>query len=187
MPLSANLKLWLAPRHQPAGKVVPFKDVSHQLTALAAAEGVGLQWKRNGLRHSFISYRVSYEQTVSQVALEVGSSPQIIYRNYRELVKPADVIALPSAAATRKSAPPPAAFVSSLARPHNLYSSPRQPFRSVEIQILQAAITFNLIELPVLAFKYTLKPGWGNSDLRQSCPAIVFAPSHANVPVGRGQ
>ena len=92
MPLSANLKLWLAPRHQPAGKLVPFKDVSHQLSALAAAEGVGLHWKRNGLRHSFISYRVAQVQNVALVALEAGNSPQIIFRNYRELVKPADAV-----------------------------------------------------------------------------------------------
>ena len=92
VPLSANLKLWLAPRHQPAGKLVPFKDVSHQLSALAAAEGVGLHWKRNGLRHSFISYRVAQVQNVALVALEAGNSPQIIFRNYRELVKPADAV-----------------------------------------------------------------------------------------------
>ena len=29
-------------------------------------------------------------QNVAQVALEAGNSPQIIFSNYRELVKPAD-------------------------------------------------------------------------------------------------
>jgi hypothetical protein len=47
---------------------------------------VDLTWKRNALRHSFISYRVA------QVALEAGNSPQIIFSNYRELVKPADAV-----------------------------------------------------------------------------------------------
>jgi hypothetical protein len=30
VPLSANLKLWLAPWHQPAGRGVPFNDVGRQ-------------------------------------------------------------------------------------------------------------------------------------------------------------
>ena len=47
-------------------------------------------WKRNGLRHSFISYRVAQLQDMAQVALEAGNSPQIIFRHYRELVRPVD-------------------------------------------------------------------------------------------------
>jgi hypothetical protein len=47
-------------------------------------------WKHNALRHSFISYRVADIQNVAQVALEAGNSPQMIFRNYRELVKPLD-------------------------------------------------------------------------------------------------
>jgi integrase len=47
-------------------------------------------WKHNALRHSFISYRVADIQNVAQVALEVGNSPQMIFKHYRELVRPAD-------------------------------------------------------------------------------------------------
>jgi len=47
-------------------------------------------WKHNALRHSFISYRVSDTQNVAQVALEAGNSPQMIFKHYRELVRPAD-------------------------------------------------------------------------------------------------
>ena len=46
------------------------------------------EWKRNGLRHSFISYRVAETQNVAQVALEAGNSPQMIFKHYRELVTP---------------------------------------------------------------------------------------------------
>ena len=49
-------------------------------------------WKRNALRHSFISYRVAAIQNVAQVALEAGNSPQMIFRHYRELVRPADAV-----------------------------------------------------------------------------------------------
>jgi integrase len=46
-------------------------------------------WKQNALRHSFISYRVAAVQNVAQVALEAGNSPQMIFKHYRELVRPA--------------------------------------------------------------------------------------------------
>ena len=43
-------------------------------------------WKRNGLRHSFVSYRVAAIKDVAQVALEAGNSADMIFRNYRQLV-----------------------------------------------------------------------------------------------------
>ena len=46
-------------------------------------------WKHNALRHSFISYRVAEIQNVAQVSLEAGNSPQMIFKHYRELVRPA--------------------------------------------------------------------------------------------------
>lgn len=57
----------------------------------ASEEGwSGFAWKHNALRHSFISYRVAEIQNVNQVALEAGNSAQMIFRHYRELVRPAD-------------------------------------------------------------------------------------------------
>ena len=47
-------------------------------------------WKHNALRHSFISYRVADIQNMAQVALEAGNSPQMIFKHYRELVRPAE-------------------------------------------------------------------------------------------------
>lgn len=47
-------------------------------------------WKNNGLRHSFISYRLAAIQNTAQVALEAGNSPQMIFQHYRELVRPTD-------------------------------------------------------------------------------------------------
>jgi integrase len=92
VPIPANLKKWLAPRHQETGKVVVVEQMSGKLNKLAAKESVGLKWKRNALRHSFISYRVAETQNVAQTALEAGNSPKIIFSNYRELVKPADAV-----------------------------------------------------------------------------------------------
>ncbi len=44
-------------------------------------------WKKNALRHSYISYRVAEIHDVAKVALEAGNSAQIIFQHYRELVR----------------------------------------------------------------------------------------------------
>ena len=59
---------------------------------IAEIEGwIALAWKHNALRHSFISYRVAQIQNLAQVALEAGNSPRMVFPNYRELVRAADV------------------------------------------------------------------------------------------------
>lgn len=45
-------------------------------------------WKKNVLRHSFISYRLADTQNLDQVALEAGCTRQIIFNYYRQLVTP---------------------------------------------------------------------------------------------------
>ena len=44
-----------------------------------------IDWPRNVLRDSFISYRIAIVQSADQVALEAGNSPSIIFKHYREL------------------------------------------------------------------------------------------------------
>ena len=95
VPISENLKAWLAPHHQESGLVIPFVHSSKQLMWLVddankSTTETPLRWKRNGLRHSFISYRVAEVQSADKVALEVGNSPQMIFKHYRELVRPED-------------------------------------------------------------------------------------------------
>ena len=92
VPISPNLKQWLAPHRQEDGKVVTLSDVNLnlRLRTLVKSEAVNIKWPHNGLRHSFISYRVAKVQNVAQVALEAGNSPQVIFSHYRELVKPAE-------------------------------------------------------------------------------------------------
>lgn len=59
--------------------------------ATAEEEGwTAFDWRHNALRHSFISYRVAEVQDVPKVALEAGNSPQMIFKHYRELVRPAE-------------------------------------------------------------------------------------------------
>lgn len=98
VPISANLKAWLEPHKKAAGRVVKFANCSKQIDWLvddlneAAPDGPEFKWKRNGLRHSFISYRLAQIQHADQVALEAGNSPQMIFKHYRELVRPDEAI-----------------------------------------------------------------------------------------------
>jgi len=107
VPISDNLVKWLGSHVQAEGWVVPFDNVAKQIGWLVRDTNSGLRkeaekarkdleklkpvkWKKNALRHSFISYRVAEIQNVAQVALEAGNSPQVVFSNYRELVRPAD-------------------------------------------------------------------------------------------------
>ena len=64
VPISANLKAWLerVPRE---GRVVPDHDLYRQ--AIALSKKVGVPWPRNGLRHSYISYRLAEIQDAARV------------------------------------------------------------------------------------------------------------------------
>jgi integrase len=105
VPITGNLAKWLKDHAKDEGRVVPFDNVNKQIGWLVedtnqalkeAAENDGkdpekakkVKWKKNALRHSFISYRVAETQDVAKVALEAGNSPQIIFQHYRELVQP---------------------------------------------------------------------------------------------------
>jgi len=45
-----------------------------------------VKWKRNGLRHSFGSYRMEQTKNEGEVALEMGNSPQVAKDHYFEIV-----------------------------------------------------------------------------------------------------
>ena len=82
VPISDNLRAWIEPLKR-KGKVVRTELLHREVTALARA--LKLDWPRNVLRHSFISYRIAIVKSADQVALEAGNSPSIIFKNYREL------------------------------------------------------------------------------------------------------
>jgi integrase len=84
-PITDNLAAWLAPHAQTSGPVAPFANMSKQLT-MKLAPDAGLTWKHNGLRHSFISYRLANIKDIGEVALEAGNSPQMIFKHYRRVV-----------------------------------------------------------------------------------------------------
>ena len=98
IPILPNLAKWLEPHWREIGPVCEYVNMVSEIGDLTrrvnterkkkAADAPEFKWKHNALRHSFISYRVAETQDVAKVSLEAGNSPQIIFKNYRELVQP---------------------------------------------------------------------------------------------------
>ena len=99
VPMHDNLKKWLLPYRQKAGKIAPYASTKEKLAKVAKATAreatakksavPALAWKHNALRHSFISYRVAECADVPRVSDEAGNSPAIIRQHYLRRVKPA--------------------------------------------------------------------------------------------------
>lgn len=93
VPISPALAAWLTPHAKRAGLVWRGTHEEFYDAQKATAESAGIAWKTNGLRHSFISYRLASVQSAAQVALEAGNSSAVVFKHYRELVRPADALA----------------------------------------------------------------------------------------------
>jgi integrase len=96
VPISSNLAAWLSPHAKRFGPLNPSTESPSNVgNALGdrferAAARAKVAWKRNGFRHSYISYRVAVLKDVPAVALECGNSPQVIFSNYRALATEAE-------------------------------------------------------------------------------------------------
>ena len=88
VPVSDNLAAWLAPYATQTGPVWNGGKTTIIDAHAAAADLAGVPWKRNGLRHSYASYRFSETKNPSLVASELGNSAAVVFQHYRELVRP---------------------------------------------------------------------------------------------------
>jgi integrase len=87
VPIQPNLARWLAPHSATNGDVVPV-NARKKLDAVRKTAGL-TSWPKNGLRHSFASYRLAAIHDAPRVAAELGhTSPHMLYSTYRELVHP---------------------------------------------------------------------------------------------------
>lgn len=86
VPILANLRKWLEPLAQTSGPVAPYRDVATAVCHFG--HKIGLTWKRNALRHSYISNRLAVVPDTARVSLECGNSPNVVFAHYRELVTP---------------------------------------------------------------------------------------------------
>ena len=91
IPIQPNLQAWLAPYAAQTGSVCPW--ISVRRTVVTLGKTLRIRWPKNGLRHSFATYRLAQCQDAAKVALEMGNTPSMIFRHYRELVTPKDAAA----------------------------------------------------------------------------------------------
>lgn len=94
VPLCDAAVAWLTPLARVTGRVAHHVRDNWFYAELVAATNrqrriaghkEDFHWKRNGLRHSFCSYRLAVTQDPSRTSLEAGNSVQMIFRHYREL------------------------------------------------------------------------------------------------------
>jgi integrase len=97
VPITSNLSDWLAAAPRNSARVWPhskpwlFESIRRTVLAInnnKKKTQAAFLWKTNALRHSWISYRLAEAQDVNKTALEAGTSPQMIFRHYRELATP---------------------------------------------------------------------------------------------------
>lgn len=92
--IQPNLAEWLRPYAVLTGAVVPGADGQRRDAArsklLRLRKTAGLtNWPKNGLRHSFCSYRLAATTNAHLVASELGhTTSQLVYQHYREIVTP---------------------------------------------------------------------------------------------------
>jgi integrase len=85
--IQPNLAAWLRPYRAMKGRLIP---EGHRSSLERVRKKAKLtRWPKNGLRHSFASYRLAATHNAPLVASELGhTSPQMLYSTYRELVLP---------------------------------------------------------------------------------------------------
>ena len=88
VPILPSLAAWVAvSKPQPGNMVAPRIGLDALVKRLKRRGG---GWVRNGLRHSFGSYRAAVVKSAGQVALEMGNSEAIVRRHYLE-VQPIEI------------------------------------------------------------------------------------------------
>lgn len=113
VPILPNLHAWLSlvPVEERKGKVVK-KDFRHAWDLVRVQAGFGpffstnkavneaqhdkqgkplplIPWPDNAMRHSFVSYRLADTNDAAKVALEAGHDQDMLFKHYREIVRPA--------------------------------------------------------------------------------------------------
>jgi integrase len=89
--IQPNLEMWLAPYRAKSGLIFVSEHAADR--SIEQAKAAGIEWPNNVLRHSYATYRLAQCQDAARVALEMGNSPQMLFRNYRELADEQDAAA----------------------------------------------------------------------------------------------
>jgi len=87
VPIPENCRAWLAPHTKPEGQINPAPHAGALIDRIErAALRLKIKWVKNGLRHSFCSYRLALTSDPARVATEAGNSPVMVHRHYKALV-----------------------------------------------------------------------------------------------------
>jgi len=89
--ISDNAVKWLEHVKKAVGPVVPIeyrRNLHREVARITSRAGV--VWKRNGLRHSFVTYAMAKARNAYEVSEQVGNSPRVLQAHYKGLVFPAD-------------------------------------------------------------------------------------------------
>lgn len=105
VPILPNLRAILEPIKAAQGKVAPQLRLRQLHEAARREAGFEpptkeekkqkvlpnlLPWPDNAMRHSFVSYRLAATGNAAQTALESGHDQAVLFRHYRELVRPTE-------------------------------------------------------------------------------------------------
>ena len=88
--IQSNLREWLLPVRKHKGNLTSGENFRQAFDAARVSAGI-MEWPNNALRHSFASYHLAHFKDAKALALEMGhTNENMIFTNYRELVKPRD-------------------------------------------------------------------------------------------------
>ncbi len=88
VPIQPNLMQWLSEYRGRAELVFASEHAAYR--SIAQAKEIIGDWPTNALRHSYATYRIAQCHDAARVALEMGNSAQMLFRNYRELADEQD-------------------------------------------------------------------------------------------------
>jgi integrase len=87
VPIPENCRAWLAPHVKSDGQINPAPHAGALIDRIErVAARLKIKWVKNGLRHSFCSYRLAFTSDPARVATEAGNSPVMVHRHYKALV-----------------------------------------------------------------------------------------------------
>ena len=90
--IQPNLAGWLRPHRRPEGAVCP-QNLRKFIEEDRVRAGLLEDWPQNASRHSFGSYHLAHFNNAAALALQMGNSPDVIFKHYRQLVKPKEAAA----------------------------------------------------------------------------------------------
>lgn len=90
IPLRSAAKKWLAKYAPKEGKLIVYYDSDSTFgnATRRIFNSVGIKPLKNGLRHSYISYRMAQTKNAAAVSDEAGNSPQKVKDTYRDIRLP---------------------------------------------------------------------------------------------------